>query len=275
MTESADEIVTIEPARGWAGLRLKEVWRHRELLYFFSWRDFVARYKQSILGIAWALVRPVVTLVVFTIVFSGFVPTSGVPYPVFAFAALLPWTLFATTISTCVTSLVANHGMIQKVYFPRLIIPISSSITGLAEFAISLVLLAGLMLWYGVPVGWTAALVLPLSILAWLGALAIGLWLSALNAMYRDAGHAVPFLLQIGLYVTPVAYSSAMVPDKWQLLYALNPMAGIVEGFRWAITGSGAWPSGALLIATAEVLVLLVSGAYFFRSMERKFADVM
>jgi lipopolysaccharide transport system permease protein len=268
----------ILPRKGLAGIDLAELWRYRELFGFLTWRDILIRYKQTAVGIAWAVIRPVMTMIVFTVIFGRWakLPSNGVPYPLLTFAALLPWQFFANSLAESSGSVVASAGMIGKIYFPRLIIPFAAVVSGMVEFLISCVILAGLMAGYRVPV--TAAILwLPLFlILALLCALGIGLWFSALNVEYRDVRYIIPFLVQFGLYVSPVGFSSSIVPAKWRLLYSLNPMVGVIDGFRWALLGmkNGLYLPG-LYLSSLIALVLFVSGVFYFKYMERTFADVI
>ena len=267
----------IEPPRGWAPLELGEVWKFRELLLFLTWRDIMIRYKQTALGAAWAILQPVLTMLVFSIIFGGLakLPSNGVPYPIFTFAALLPWQLFAFALTNSSNSLVDDQKLISKVYFPRLVIPLSSVIAGLVDFAIAFLVLIGLMAWYGIHLT-PAILLLPVFLLlALTSAMAVGLWLSALNVQYRDIRYVVPFLTQFWMYATPIAYSSELIPQKWLWLYSLNPMTGVVEGFRWAILGKSNLDPVSLGISAAVVVVLLIGGLYYFKRMEASFADVI
>jgi lipopolysaccharide transport system permease protein len=266
----------IRPPSRWIELNLHELWQYRDLLYTLVWRDIKVRYKQTAIGAAWAVLQPFLTMVVFTIIFGnlGKLPSDGIPYPLFTFVALLPWQLFSRAINDSGNSLVANQQLITKVYFPRLVIPLASLLSGLVDFAISFLILIGLMLYYGfVPT--PAALTLPLFILlALVTALAVGLWLSALNVQYHDVRYTLPFLTQFWMFLTPIAYSSSLVPEKWRLLYSLNPMTGVIEGFRWALLGKeGVGPL--ILVSTLMVLVLLIGGLLYFRRMEDNFADVI
>lgn len=256
-----------------------DLWRYRELFYFLAWRDILVRYKQTSIGIAWALIRPLLTMVVFTVVFGklGKFPTEGAaPYSIMVFAAMLPWQFFANSLSEASNSLVGNANLISKVYFPRLIIPSSAVITSFVDFLISGVILVGLMLWYQFVPGWRL-LTLPLFIaIAFAAAMGIGLWLTALNVKYRDFRYIVPFIVQFGLYISPVGFSSSVVPDKWRLLYSLNPMVGVIDGFRWAILGGDVrifWPG--FLTSNSLVLLSLVTGIWYFRRTEKTFADVI
>jgi lipopolysaccharide transport system permease protein len=276
-------VIRIEPRPGWVALRLRDVWAYRELLYFLVWRDVKIRYKQTILGAAWAILQPLLTMLVFTIFFGQLarVGSDGLPYPLFSLAGLLPWTFFAQGLSQSSTSIVSDSSLITKVYFPRLVIPIAAVLSGLVDFGISFVVLLGMMVWYGT---WPTALaiLLPLFLLLGMGAaLGVGLWLSALNVEYRDVRYVVPFFIQIWLFVTPVIYPASRVASKLKelglpvWLYGLNPMAGVVEGFRWALLRSGSLPVSVLTASVVVTIVLLVSGAYYFRRMERRFADVV
>lgn len=278
-------VVYLRPSRGWAALNLLELWRFRELVYFLTWRDILVRFKQTVFGASWAVIQPLFTMVVFTFFFGRLarVPTDGIPYPIFSFTALLPWGLFSKALGDAGRSLVAQRSMITKVYFPRLAIPIASVLGGVVDFAISFVVLVGMILIYNNLPGevyqvsiTTNILFLPFfMLLCILTALGAGLWLSALNVIYRDINHMIPFLTQILLFITPIAYSAQMIPEEWQLVYALNPMVGVVEGFRWSLLGSGTPPGAMLLISMAVTVFLLVSGLFYFRRMERTFADMV
>ncbi len=255
-----------------------DLWRYRELFYFLAWRDILVRYKQTAIGIAWAVIRPFLTMVVFTVIFGHFakLPSEGAPYPILVFAAMLPWQFFANALTEASGSLIDNTNLITKVYFPRLIIPSSAVITSFVDFLISAVILAGLMFWYGFVPGWRL-LVLPLLVvIAFATAMGPGLWLTAMNVKYRDFRYVIPFIVQFGLYVSPVGFSSSIVPDKWRVLYSLNPMVGVIDGFRWAILGGHStifWPG--FLVSMALVVALLVSGIWYFRRMEKSLADVI
>ncbi len=270
-------IIRIEPSHGWVSLQLRALWEYRELLYFLAWRDIKVRYKQTVLGAAWAIIQPLTTMVIFTIIFGKLakIPSDGIPYPIFSFCALLPWNYFAGAFGRSSGSLVGSAHLISKVYFPRLVIPISSLLSGLLDFAIAFLVLIGLMFWYGI-VPTVAILWLPAFLLmAVATALGVGLWLGALNVQYRDVGYLVPFLSQIWMYATPVVYPSSLIPERWRLLYGLNPMAGVVEGFRWALLGRGMGPGPMLAISILVTVLLLISGAYYFRRMEKTFADIV
>ncbi len=256
----------------------KDLWRYRELFYFLAWRDILVRYKQTAIGMAWALIRPFLTMVVFTVVFGNLakLPSEGVPYPILVFAGMLPWQFFSTALSECSNSLISNANLISKVYFPRLIVPTSAVIVSFVDFMISGIILLGLMAWYNYVPSWRI-LTLPLFIaIAFAASIGVGLWLAALNVEYRDFRYIVPFIVQFGLYISPVGFSSNIVPEKWRLLYSLNPMVGVIDGFRWAILGgeSKLYWSG-FLVSVGLVVLLLVSGIWYFRKMERTFADVI
>lgn len=268
----------IRPRKGLTRIDFAELWQYRELFGFLTWRDILVRYKQTAIGIAWAVIRPVMTMVVFTVIFGRLakLPSGGVPYPILTFAALLPWQFFANSLTESSNSVVANSNMISKIYFPRLIIPFAAVVSGAVEFLISCIILAGLMLWYQIPV--TAAILwLPVFLLlALLCALGIGLWFSALNVEYRDIRYIVPFLVQFGLYVSPVGFSSTIVPAKWRLLYSLNPMVGVIDGFRWALLGvKNTLYLPGLYLSILMVLILFVSGVFYFKRVERTFADII
>lgn len=256
----------------------RDLFRYRELFYFLAWRDILVRYKQTVIGILWAVLRPFLTMIVFVFVFSRIakLPAEGVPYPVMVFAAMLPWQLFATSLSEGSNSLITNANLISKVYFPRLIVPASAVIVSFVDFAISLGLLALLMVWYHVWPSWQLVTLPLFTILALIASTGAGLWLAALNVKYRDFRYVVPFLVQFGLYLSPVGFSSNIVPEKWRLLYSLNPVVGVIDGFRWAISGGRAhlYIAG-LLGSTLVMAVLFISGVWYFRRMERTFADVI
>ena len=279
MADSAIEetsTIVIRPSRGWVSLDLRDLWRYRELLYFLTWRDIKVRYKQTIFGAAWAILQPFFTMIVFSIFFGRLakVPSDGIPYPIFAYCALLPWSYFAGALDRASNSLVGSSHLITKVYFPRLAIPISAVMAGLVDFGIAFVVLLAMMVYYGFAPT-TAALTLPFFLLlAVATALAVGLWLSALNVQYRDVRYTTPFLTQFWLFATPIAYPSSLVPEQWRAWYGLNPMAGVVEGFRWALLGKE--PPGPLLaVSIVVVVLLLIGGLYYFRRMEKTFADVV
>ncbi len=267
----------ISPPSRWTSIDFRELWEYRELLYFLVWRDVKVRYKQTALGAAWAVIQPFFMMVVFSLFFGKLakIPSDGIPYPVFAFCALLPWQLFANALTESSNSLVGNQNLITKVYFPRLVVPISAVLGGLVDFAIAFIILLGMMLYFGIVPGW-AILTLPgFILLAVLTALGVGLWLSALNVQYRDVRYTMNFLVQFWLFATPVAYPSSLIPEKWRVLYGLNPMAGVVEGFRWALLGKSSPPGAMLWVSVAVVVLILVGGLYYFRRMEQQFADIV
>src|SRR2546429_335586 len=276
-TEESQSSLIIRPPKGWASIGFKELWEYRELLYFLTWRDIKVRYKQTVLGAAWAIIQPFFMMVVFSLFFGrlAHVPSDGISYPVFAYCALLPWQLFAHSLIESSNSLVANERLITKVYFPRLVVPISAVLGGLIDFAIAFVILLLMMAYYGIAPTW-AVVTLPAFILfAIATALGVGLWLSALNVKYRDVRYTITFLVQFWLFATPVAYASSIVPERWRPLYGLNPMSGVVEGFRWALLGKSPAPGTMLGVSALVVAALLISGLYYYRRMEKNFADVV
>lgn len=267
----------IQPARGWISLNLGEVWRYRDLLMLLIWRDIAARYRQSVVGYGWAVIKPVLSTIIFTFVFGRVagLPSDGVPYPIFSLAALLPWMFFSGALAGITTSVVGGGNLLSKVYFPRLILPLVSVASGLAELTIQGMILASFMIWYRFVPGWPIALAPVFVLMAVVTALAFGFWLTALNVKYRDVGMALPFLLQAWMWMCPIVYSSRMVPEKWRTLYALNPMVGVIEGFRWSVLG-GAPPDWTMLgISFSVVVALFVAGLYYFRRVEMRFADVI
>jgi lipopolysaccharide transport system permease protein len=271
-------VVFIRPPKGWVALNLHDLWVYRELVYFMTWRNLKVRYKQSLLGVLWAILRPLLSMVVFSIFFGGLakVPTdNSIPYPIFSFTALLPWDLFSKALTDASNSLVHNSHMITKVYFPRIILPLSSVLSGLVDFGIAFLVLIVMMLFYRVTPRIEALWAVPLFLLLTLiTALGVGLWLSALNVLYRDINYLVPFINQLWLFITPIAYSSTLVPSKWQIVYSMNPMKAVVDGFRWALLGANA-PGPNMWISVGVALVVLVSGLFYFRRMERTFADMV
>jgi lipopolysaccharide transport system permease protein len=270
-------MVTIEPSKGWVPLRPRQLWEYRELAYFLVWRDIKVRYKQTALGVAWAIIQPVLTMVVFAVFFGRLakMPSDGVPYPIFAFAALVPWTFFANALTQASSSLVGSANLIKKVYFPRLVVPLAAALSGIVDFALAFAVL--LIMMAGYSVGFTLRLLtVPLFVLlAVTTALGVALWLSALNVEYRDVRHAVPFLTQFWLFATPVAYPSSLLAEPWRTIYGINPMAGVVEGFRWALLNTGSAPGSMLAVSSLVSIVLVVGGAYNFRRLERTFADLV
>ena len=274
---SQSSIVRIQPSRGWVPIDLAELWRYRELLLFLVWRNVKVRYKQTVLGASWAVIQPFFTMLVFSLFFGRLakVPSDGLPYPIFSYAALVPWTFFASGLESSASSLVASSNLIKKVYFPRLVIPISSVLSGLVDFVIAFSVLLLLMLYYDIRP--TANVVwLPLFlVLALVTALGAGLWLSAMNVRFRDVRHTLPFLTQFWLFATPIAYPSSLLDEPWRTIYGINPMAGVVEGFRWALLGTETAPGPMVVVSGAAALILMVYGAFYFRRMEKTFADVV
>jgi lipopolysaccharide transport system permease protein len=271
------EILQIRPSTGLAALNLGDLWIYRELVFFMIWRDIKVRYKQTFLGAAWAVIQPLLTMLVFNFVFGTVakVPTDGMPYPIFSYTALLPWGLFTTALNTASRSLTANQNMVTKIYFPRLVLPLASVLGGLVDFAIAFVILVGMLIYYRVtPTSaiWTLPLFLLLALVTALGS---ALWLSAINVQYRDVNYVLPFLTQFWLFLTPVAYSAKVISEKWQIVYSLNPMAGVVNGFRWALLGTDTGPGLTMGISAGIALVVLITGLFYFRSMERTFADMI
>ena len=270
-------LVRISPPSGWLELNLLELWEHRELLYFFVWRDLKVRYKQTAIGAAWAIIQPFMTMVVFSLFFGKLarMPSYGLPHPVFYYSALLPWTYFAGALQGATSAVVDHQHVITRVYFSRLVLPLSAVLSGLVDFAISFVMLLGILLFYGIPPSASLLLLPGFLLLAMLTALGVGLWLSALNALYRDVRYVVPFLVQFWLFASPVAYPSSLVPERWRWLYGLNPMAGVIEGFRWALTGHGQPPNLLLAASACAVLLVLGGGLVYFQKMEATIADVV
>jgi len=274
--EATVPTLIIRPPRKWVPVDLHELWAYRELITAFTMRDVKLRYKQTGLGIAWAVLQPLLTMVIFTIFFGGLakIPSDGVPYPLFVLSALLPWTLFAEGLTRSTTTMVTNSNIMTKVYFPRLIMPLSSVISPLVDFAVSFIILLAMMVYYGFEPTLNIVFLPLFLLLALATSLGVGLWLSALNVKYRDFQYTVPFLIQIWMFASPVVYASSLVPESLRVWYGLNPMAGVIEGFRWAILGSGA-PSAMVLVSVGMVLVILVSGMFYFRRMEQYYADIV
>ncbi len=269
--------LVIEPAHGWVSLNLREVWEYRELLVFLAWRDVAVRYKQTLLGGAWAILQPFTAMIVFSVVFGQFahLPSDGLPYPIFAYTALLPWNFFSGALSRASTSLVSSANLITKVYFPRVIVPLAAAAGAAVDFAVAFLMLIAMMIFFGIAPSWRIVLLPVFLLVAFITALGVGLWVSALNVRYRDMGYLIPFAVQVWLYASPVAYSSSIVPEQWRLLYGLNPMAGVIEGFRWALLGTQ-WEPGPLIgVSLVVIALLLVSGLVFFQRMEETFADVV
>ena len=269
--------VVLDAQRGLGGLDLKELWEYRELLFFLIWRDVKVRYRQTVLGALWAVLQPLTTMVVFSIFFGRFgkIPSDGLPYPLFSFAALVPWAFFATGLSHGSTSLVGSANLLKKVYFPRLILPLSSVLAGIVDFLISLTILFGMLVYYGMWPTWNVFWLPALALLGLVTSLGVGFWLSALNVQFRDVQYTLPFLTQLWLFATPIAYPSSMVPAEWRWLVGLNPMAGVVEGFRWALLGTATKPGPLIGVSALVALFLFATGAAYFRKMERNFADIV
>jgi lipopolysaccharide transport system permease protein len=266
-----------EASKGWAWPKFRELWEYRELLFFFAWRDIKVRYRQTVMGALWAIIQPFFTMVIFSLFFGRLanIPSDGVPYPLFSFTALVPWTFFANALAQASNSLVANANMVKKIYFPRLALPIATVLAGVVDFVLAFMVLLGIMLFYGsaptVNIIWLPLLVL----LALVTSLGVSLWLAAMNVQFRDVRYTIPFLTQAWLFVTPIAYPSSLLPEPWRTLYGLNPMAGVVEGFRWALLGTDTAPGKMIIISALVAVTLFVSGAFYFRRMEQSFADVL
>ena len=267
----------IEPSKGWVSLKLHELWKYRELLYFLTWRDIKVRYKQTIIGAAWAIIQPFFTMVVFSLFFGRLaqVPSDGIPYPIFSYAALVPWTFFANGLTQSSNSLVLNANLIKKVYFPRLVIPISTVLSGVIDFILAFFVLLGMMVFYGIfptrNVIWLPMLLL----LAFVTSLGVGLWFSAMNVQFRDVRYAVPFLVNFWMFATPIAYPSSLLDEPWRTLYGINPMVGVVEGFRWALLGTDTQPGPIVIVSALVAVLIFISGLVYFRKMELTFADVV
>lgn len=270
--------IVIQPTKGWRNIDLKEIWLYRELLYFFTWRDIKVRYKQTVIGVLWVLLQPLITMIVFSIFFGRFakIPSEGIPYPIFVYAGLLPWTLFAQGLTRSTESLVSDSNLIKKVYFPRLIIPIAATLSALIDFFVSFLLLLMMMIFYGfIPsiAGFISSLGLVL--LTFLCSIGIGFWLSSINVLYRDVRYVIPFVIHLGIFITPVIYPISMVPEHYRGLLYLNPMSGIIESFKASLLGYKSLPIAGIGASVAVTVIFLLTGVYFFRRMERKFADVI
>jgi lipopolysaccharide transport system permease protein len=286
MTAKAENAATLpnnlprtrrSPTKGWALPKLRELWEYRELLFFFVWRDIKVRYRQTVMGALWAIIQPFFTMVIFSLFFGRLakIPSDGLPYPVFSYAALVPWTFFATALNQASNSLVINANMVKKIYFPRLSLPIATILASVVDFVLAFIVLLGMMFFYGL-VPTINVLWLPFFLLlALITSLGVSLWLSAMNVQFRDVQYTIPFLTQAWLFVTPIAYPSSLLPEPWRTLYGLNPMAGVVEGFRWALLGTDTAPGPMTLVSAAVALILFISGAFYFRRMEQGFADVL
>jgi lipopolysaccharide transport system permease protein len=270
-------IVYLRPSKGWLPIDFKELWRYRELIFFLTWRDIKVRYKQAVLGIAWAVLQPLLTMIIFTVIFGILLetPSQGLPYPLFALSALLPWQLFASALQRSSVSLVGNANLLTKIYFPRLAIPFSSVLAALVDFCVSFIVLIGVMIYYRYLPGWNVLWLPVLILMALLTALSVGLWLSALNVQYRDVQHMVPFIIQVWMYASPIVYPIDIIPEgTWRILYSLNPMVGVIQGYRWALLG-GDRPDATMLISIVVVLILFFGGLFYFRRMEKTFADIV
>ncbi len=276
MTGSSSAVV-IEPSKGWFDLKLKLVWDYRELLYFLAWRDLKARYAQMVMGLAWAVIQPLFMMLVFTVIFSSIarIPSDGIPYPIFSYSALVPWSYFAKSLDRSGFSVVAESNLITKVYFPRVIVPLAATLGGLLDFGIAFLMLIGMMMWFGMTLTWTMVMVPFFLTVAVVASLGVSLWLSALYVKYRDIGAVVPLLTQVWMFATPVAYPVSMVPEQWRLLYGLNPMVGVIEGFRWALLGTPAPDPSMLGLNVVVILIMFVCGIAFFNRMANTFADVI
>jgi homopolymeric O-antigen transport system permease protein len=276
-SKTAIPTIRIEPSRGWIALDLRKLWAYRELLYFLVWRDVIIRYKQTVLGVAWSVIQPLITMMIFTVIFSYFgrFPSEGLPYPVFAYCGLIPWSYFSSAITRSGNSLLGDANLLQKVYFPRLILPLSAVATPLVDCLFSLLLLFGMAFWFGIMPTWNMLFLPFFLMLALLTALSVGLWLAPLNIKYRDIGYTIPFLTQVWMYASPLVYPVSMIPERWRLLYSLNPMVGVIEGFRWALVGHKSPDFEIMAVSGIVVIVLLWGGALFFRRAERTFADIV
>jgi lipopolysaccharide transport system permease protein len=275
---ATDESFTlIQPTTGWAKLKLHELWEYRDLLFFLTWRDIKVRYKQTILGIIWAILQPIFSMIIFSIVFGRMagIPSDGVPYPIFAYAALIPWTFFANGLNQSTESLILSSNMIKKVYFPRIILPASSVLTGLLDFLFAFIVLIAMMLFYGIVPTWNILWLPLLLLLGLITSLGAGIWLTSLNVQFRDVRYVTPFLIQAWLFATPIVYPSSLLQQPWQTLYSINPMVGVVEGFRWALLGVDTQPGPLIIVSTIVALGFLISGVVYFHRMERTFADVV
>jgi lipopolysaccharide transport system permease protein len=277
LAAAAEIVIEIEPRRGWFSLGLKDLWQYRELLFFLTWRDIKVRYKQTLLGASWAILQPILTMVIFSIIFGGLakLPSEGFPYPIFTFTALLPWQLFTFALTSSSNSLVGNQTLITKVYFPRILIPLASVLTGVVDFMFAFLVLLCMMAYYRIPLTSRLMYLPGLILLAIVSALAVGLWLAALNVKYRDVRYTIPFLTRFWEYATPIAYSATLIPAKWQIIYGLNPMTGVVEGFRWVLLGKTGGIGSLVIVSIIIVTVLLIGGLIYFHRMEDEFADII
>jgi lipopolysaccharide transport system permease protein len=270
-------ITHIKPSKGWISLNLRDLWEYRELAYFLTWRDIKVRYKQTVLGASWAIIQPFFTMIIFSIFFGRLagLPSDGVPYPIFAYAALVPWTFFANGLSNSSNSLVGSSNLLKKVYFPRLVIPISAILAGVIDFVLAFIVLILMMISFRIYPTVNALFLPLLLLLALITSLGVGLWLSALNVQFRDIRYAVPFVINAWMFATPIAYPSSLLEEPWRTLYGLNPMAGVVEGFRWALLGTETQPGAMVFISAAVAIIVFIGGLYYFRRIEKTFADVV
>ena len=275
--DEAVPLVRIQPLSGWVSLGLSELWKYRELLSFLIWRDIKVRYKQTVLGAAWAIIQPLFTMLIFSLFFGRLakMPSDNLPYPVFSYTALVVWGFFSNALSHSSTSLVGSANLIKKVYFPRLAIPVAAVLSGVVDFGLAFLVLLGLMSYYGIVPTWNSVFLPLFLLLALVTALGVGLWLSAINVQYRDVHHTLPFITQFWMFATPIVYPSSLLSEPWRTLYGINPMVGVVEGFRWALLGSHTAPGPIIIVSTLAAVALLVSGAFYFRRMERTFADIV
>ena len=266
-----------EASKGWAWPKFRELWEYRELLFFFVWRDIKVRYRQTVMGVLWAIIQPIFTMVIFSLFFGRLasIPSDGLPYPIFSYAALVPWTFFANALAQASNSLVVNANMVKKIYFPRLALPIATVLAGVVDFALAFVVLIGIMLFYGLTPTVNIIWLPFFGLLALVTSLGVSLWLSAMNVQFRDVRYTIPFLTQAWLFVTPIAYPSSLLPEPWRTVYGLNPMAGVVEGFRWALLGTDTTPGKIIIVSALVAVTLFISGAFYFRRMEQSFADVL
>lgn len=269
--------IRVQPSKGWIGMNLDEIWKYRELLYFLVWRDVKVRYKQTVMGALWAIIQPFLTMIVFSLFFGRLakMPSDGIPYPIFAYSALVPWTFFANALSQASNSLVTNADMIKKIYFPRLIMPTASVLAGVVDFVLAFIVLVGMILYYQYPLNINVVLLPFFLMIAFITSLGVGLWLSAMNVQFRDVRYTIPFIIQVWLFATPIAYPSSLLPEFWQPFYGINPMVGVVEGFRWALLGTDVALKPMIIVSFVGAMLLLISGAYYFRRMEKSFADVV
>jgi lipopolysaccharide transport system permease protein len=270
-------VIDIEPSRGWIAINLRELWEYRELLYFLTWREVKVRYKQTVLGVSWAIIQPFFTMVVFSLFFGHLakMPSEGMPYPIFSYTALVPWSFFAHSLSSSSNSLVASAGLIKKIYFPRLAIPLATALSGFIDFCLAFTVLLGMMLYYGITPTLNAVWLPAFLLLAVVTSLGVGLWLSALNVQFRDVRYALPFLTQIWLFATPIAYPSSLLREPWRTVYGINPMVGVVDGFRWALLATDTAPGPMVAVSAVMALAIFIGGLFYFRRMEKIFADVV